>query len=309
MKVKIFDAHCDVLWQLWRAEGKKNFRNDPNLHITFEQLEKRKGSVQCFAIYVPETVPYEKRFEVALAMVDLFYKQILSLPNMKLIQTKKDIEQLGENEIGALLTLEGCEAIGKEMMKLRTLYRLGVRSVGLTWNHANLLADGAMETRGAGLTTFGRKVVEELDSFRLWTDTSHLSETGFWDVMEIAQYPIASHSNCESLCKHPRNLKDEQIEALIQKDGMIGVTFVPAFLTNNKSTYIDDILRHVEHICSLGGERNIGFGSDFDGITEMVVGVETYTHYEYVINELSKRYSETNVRNFLYHNFVNHISF
>ena len=309
MKVKVFDAHCDVLWQLWSAKGKKNFQNDPSLHITFEQLEQRKGSVQCFAIYVPEIVPYEQRFEATLAMIDIFYKQVLSLPNMKLIQTKKDIAQLEANEIGAILTLEGGEAIGKEMMKLRTLYRLGVRSMGLTWNHANLLADGALETRGAGLTAFGKKVVEELNSFRLWTDVSHLNEKGFWDVMEIAQYPIASHSNCYGLCQHPRNLKDEQVQALIQKDGVIGVTFVPEFLTNHRPAYMDDILRHVERICSLGGERNIGFGSDFDGITEMVVGVEAYRRYEYVINELSKRYSEINVQSFLYDNFINHISF
>ncbi|KEK25673.1 dipeptidase [Bacillus gaemokensis] len=307
--MKVFDAHCDVLWQLWSAKGKKDFQNDPTLHITFEQLQQRAGSVQCFAIYVPETVPYEQRFEVALNMIDIFYKEILSLPSVKLIQKKEDIKQLGQNEIGVILTLEGCEAIGKEMMKLHTLYRLGVRSFGLTWNHANLLADGVMETRGAGLTTFGKKVVEELNSSRLWIDVSHLNEKGFWDVMEIAQYPIASHSNCYHLCQHPRNLKDEQVQALIRKNGVIGVTFVPEFLTNHRPAYMDDILRHVERICALGGEKNIGFGSDFDGITEMVVGVEAYRSYEYLIDELSKRYSEKDVRNFLYDNFINHLSF
>lgn len=307
--MKVFDAHCDVLWQLWNAKGKKHFQSDPALYITFEQLERRKGSIQCFAIYVPETVAYEERFEVALTMVDIFHKEILSLPGMKLIQTKKDIKQLGKSEIGAILTLEGCEAIGKEMMKLRLFYRLGVRSFGLTWNYANLLADGALETRGAGLTAFGKKVVQELNSFRLWTDVSHLNEKGFWDVMEIAQYPIASHSNCHNLCHHPRNLKDEQIRVLIQKNAVIGVNFVPEFLTNHRPAYIDDILRHVEHICSLGGEKNIGFGSDFDGMPEMAVGIEAYRSYEHIINELCKRYSEASVRNFLYDNFVEHIPF
>lgn len=89
MEMKIFDAHCDVLFQLWSAQGKKDFKNDPQLHITFEQLKKRKGSIQCFAIYVPETVLYEKRFEVALQMVDIFYNEILSLPGVKFIQEKR----------------------------------------------------------------------------------------------------------------------------------------------------------------------------------------------------------------------------
>lgn len=309
MEMKIFDAHCDVLFQLWSAQGKKDFKNDPQLHITFEQLKKRKGSIQCFAIYVPETVLYEKRFEVALQMVDIFYNEILSLPGVKFIQTKDDINMLKQDEIGAILTLEGCEAIGKDAMKLRLFYRLGVRSFGLTWNYANLLADGALETRGAGLTTFGKHVVQELNTLHVWTDVSHLNERSFWDVIEIAKNPIASHSNCTKLCQHPRNLNDEQLRALIKRNSMIGVTFVPQFLISEKQANIADIVKHIEYICSLGGENNIGFGSDFDGIIETVVNVSAYGEYENVINELCKHYAASTVERFLYDNFVEHISF
>ncbi|MCQ6333482.1 MULTISPECIES: dipeptidase [Bacillus cereus group] len=309
MEMKIFDAHCDVLFQLWSAQGKKDFKNDPQLHITFEQLKKRKGSIQCFVIYVPETVLYEKRFEVALQMVDIFYNEILSLPGVKFIQTKDDINMLKQDEIGALLTLEGCEAIGKDAMKLRLFYRLGVRSFGLTWNYANLLADGALETRGAGLTTFGKHIVQELNMLHLWTDVSHLNERSFWDVIEIAKNPIASHSNCYKFCQHPRNLNDEQIRALIKKNSVIGVTFVPQFLTSERQANITDIVRHIEYICSLGGEKNIGFGSDFDGILETVVDLTAYREYENVVNELYKHYDASMVERFLYDNFVEHISF
>ncbi|MCW9130972.1 dipeptidase [Bacillus paramycoides] len=307
--MKIFDAHCDVLFQLWSAKGKKDFQNDSQLHITFEQLKQRKGSIQCFAIYVPETVAYENRFEVALQMIDIFHSEILSLPGMKFIQTKDDINMLKQDEIGALLTLEGCEAIGKDAMKLRLFYRLGVRSFGLTWNYANLLADGALETRGAGLTGFGRQVVQELNTLHVWTDLSHLNERSFWDVIEIAKNPIVSHSNCHQLCQHPRNLNDEQIRALIKKNSIIGVTFVPQFLTNERQANITDILRHVEYICSLGGEKNTGFGSDFDGIIETVAGVEAYRDYENIINQLCKKYSESIVERFLYKNFIDRITF
>ncbi|KMQ03631.1 diguanylate cyclase [Bacillus cereus] len=307
--MKIFDSHCDVLFQLWSAQGKKDFKNDPQLHITFEQLKKRKGSIQCFAIYVPETVLYEKRFEVALQMVDIFYNEILSLPGVKFIQTKDDINMLKQDEIGALLTLEGCEAIGKDAMKLRLFYRLGVRSFGLTWNYANLLADGALETRGAGLTTFGKHIVQELNMLHLWTDVSHLNERSFWDVIEMAKNPIASHSNCYKFCQHPRNLNDEQIRALIKKNSVIGVTFVPQFLTSERQANITDIVRHIEYICSLGGEKNIGFGSDFDGILETVVDLTAYREYENVVNELYKHYDASMVERFLYDNFVEHISF
>lgn len=309
MKMKIFDAHCDVLLQLWSAQGKRNFNDDSQLHITFEQLKRRKGSIQCFAIYVPETVAYENRFEAALQMVDIFYNEILSLSGVRFIRTKEDINRLKQDEVGALLTLEGCEAIGKEAMKLRLFYRLGVRSFGLTWNYANLLADGALETRGAGLTTFGRQVVHELNTLGLWTDLSHLNERSFWDVIEIAKNPIASHSNCMKLCEHPRNLNDEQLKALIKKNGMIGVTFVPQFLTSERQANITDIIKHIEYICSLGGENNIGFGSDFDGIVDTVVNVSAYGDYENVMNELYKYYAASTVERFLYDNFVEHMSF
>ncbi|WP_369903504.1 dipeptidase [Bacillus manliponensis] len=307
--VKVFDAHCDVLWQLWRTEGKRSFEHDEDLHISFEQLKKKKGSIQCFAIYVPEGVPYSQRFEAALEMANIFHEQVLRSSHMKWIQTKEDVHNLTNEEIGAILTLEGCEAVGKEISKLHTLYNLGVRSVGLTWNYANLVADGALETRGAGLSLFGKEVVSSLNHHRMWTDVSHLSEKGFWDVMEIGEYPIASHSNCYHLCPHPRNLKDEQIKALIKKDGMIGVTFVPGFLTKKQVASIDDILRHVEHICMLGGEKNVGFGSDFDGIVTMVKNIKKYEDYNRIIEVLLKYYTEAQVKNFTYNNFVNHILF
>ncbi|WP_028399057.1 dipeptidase [Ectobacillus panaciterrae] len=307
--MKIFDAHCDVLWQLWRAKQKR-FANDSSLHITLEGLKKSNGKIQCFAIYIPEHVPHEHRFHAALEMVEIFYKEIVDKHSeVKLVLTKQDAQRLQEGEIGALLTLEGCDAIGQSITRLDTLHRLGVRSVGLTWNYSNAVADGVLEPRGAGLSSFGIKVVERLNEHSLWTDVSHLSEKGFWDVMEHAEHPIASHSNCHVLREHPRNLKNEQIQALLEKDGMIGITFVPSFVKEQMPVHIKDVLLHLEHICALGGENNVGFGSDFDGITETIVNLECYTHYENLINELQKHYKEEQVRKFLYSNFAEHISF
>ncbi|WP_129726730.1 dipeptidase [Ectobacillus funiculus] len=306
----VFDAHCDVLWQIWQRKRRAAFNKDDSLHVTLEGLKKGKGKLQCFAVYVPEEVPHEQRFEIALEMIHIFYEDILKQhPEMKLVSTRKDILALQEEEIGALLTLEGCDAIGSSLTRLQTLYRLGVRSVGLTWNYANAVADGALETRGAGLSDFGKQVVQQLNEYRLWTDVSHLSERGFWDVMQLAHFPIASHSNCYSLCPHPRNLKDEQIRALIARNGRIGITFVPMFLTEGGPAAITHILQHLEHICSLGGEHHVGFGSDFDGITETVHNLGRYAEYENLKNELVKHYTEEQVHSFLYGNFMRGVTF
>ncbi len=306
--MQIFDAHCDVLWQLW-SDRKRQFINDPHLHITMENLLRNDAKIQCFAIYVPENVSQEQRFLVALEMVDIFYKEIIEKhPHMKVLLSKADVDNLKDGEIGALLTLEGCDAIDKNIVKLETLYRLGVRSVGLTWNYSNAVADGVLEPRGAGLSSFGFQVVEHLNAHGLWTDVSHLSVKGFWDVIGHATYPVASHSNCRSLCDHPRNLTDEQIRALLQKDGVIGITFVPSFITEGPA-HISHILKHIEHICMLGGEKQLGFGSDFDGITETVEGLSSYADYPNLINILQKHYSERQVEGFLYKNFTSYINF
>ncbi|WLR53364.1 dipeptidase [Mesobacillus subterraneus] len=307
--MKIYDAHCDVLYKLF-MDPSLDFSKSPELQVNLERLKASATKIQLFAIYVPESVHPDLKFEAALRMADLFYEKVLrSHPQIKLIKNKADIELLEHDEIGAVLTLEGCDAIGQDLLKLRTLLRLGVRSVGLTWNFGNYVADGALEERGAGLSRFGRQVVQLLNETRTICDVSHLSEQAFWDVMEAADRVFASHSNCYSLCRHPRNLKDKQINALIERDSVIGVTFVPEFLSGIKdSASIDDVVRHLDHICSLGGENHVGFGSDFDGIEFTVKNLEGNEQYEKLWNELQKYYSDIQVSKFLYGNMATRLS-
>ncbi|PFG06640.1 dipeptidase [Bacillus sp. es.034] len=300
----IFDAHCDVLMKLYLEPGSGAFQSKGSLHITYPQLIQSSSKLQLFAIYIPSYLKPGQRFQVALEMVNLFHNQILKPnPRLKFVTSRKDIERLSEGEIGAMLTLEGVEAVEEDLTKLEILYRLGVRSVGLTWNWANAAADGALEPRGGGLTNFGEDIVSFLNEKRLWTDVSHLCEKAFWDVMELAEYPVASHSNAYSICPNPRNLKNDQIEALIKKDSVMGITFVPPFLNKKGTAEISDVVRHIEHVCSIGGEDHIGFGSDFDGITETVQGLSSYIQYENLINTLQRYYSEKQVRKFLFQNF------
>ncbi|HET7521897.1 MAG TPA: dipeptidase [Bacillales bacterium] len=304
--MKLFDAHCDVLLKMWEDRN-LSFKDSTKLHINLDRLQAGGGRIQCFALFIPEEVPMFTKFQAALEMVDIFNERILARhKNMKLVTTKKEIDELGADEIGAVLTLEGCDAIDIDLMKLRTLFRLGVTSVGLTWNNANACADGAMESRRAGLTDFGRLVVRENNKNRVWTDVSHLSEAAFWDVMEIADFPVASHSNAKALCDHPRNLNDRQIQALFEKGGVMGTVFCPKFLREDENASLDDVFRHIEHICELGGEKQLGFGSDFDGIDRTPKGLDHYGAYPELIEGLLKRYSENTVKDFCFNNFARH---
>ncbi|HYK75077.1 MAG TPA: dipeptidase [Pseudoneobacillus sp.] len=303
-RLGIFDAHCDVLYKMF-LDPSIHFQDSNKLQVTLTGMIEAKTKIQCFAIYVPTTVHPELSFHAALYMVDLFFEKIIKPnPQMKLIKSKADIEKLNNDEIGAILTLEGCDSIGKDLLKLKTLLRLGVTSVGLTWNYANHVADGVLEDRRAGLSKFGKEVVGLLNESQTWIDVSHLSEKGFWDIIEWGDHPYASHSNCYSLCPHPRNLRDEQIEALIERDSVIGITFFPPFLSGKSHATMTDVLNHLEHICMLGGEKHVGFGSDFDGIDKMVTGLESIDGYRSLVNELYKYYSDIQVKQFLYENMA-----
>ncbi|KRE83115.1 hypothetical protein ASG89_13400 [Paenibacillus sp. Soil766] len=305
--MKIVDGHCDALSKLYK-NGNLAFNQDViELDVSFPKLQKAGVKVQCFAIYLSESIP-NPNFEHVLQMVDIFHRKIISHPQMRWIRTASDwldVEQ--SQEIGAILTLEGMDALGGNLTNLRILDYLGVRCAGITWNYANWAADGIMESRKGGFTKKGKHMLKEIETMGIIVDVSHLSVSGFWELVADYKKPfIASHSNAYSLCPHPRNLSDDQIKAIIQCKGIMGITFVPYFLENLKSTVeISAILKHIDHICALGGESQIGFGSDFDGIEQWVKDLRHVGDYGNIIEALCKNYTESQVEAFLYGNWRN----
>ncbi|MFZ0444467.1 MAG: dipeptidase [Bacillus sp. (in: firmicutes)] len=306
--MNIIDLHCDALFKLSEAKGKLSFAHSPELNTNIEKLKIGGVKVQCFAIFIEPDVPSDQQFQAVLGQVHYFYEEVLGKnPEMKQIKKWSDFHTLKSGEIGAMLTLEGVDAIGNDITKLTILYQLGVRSIGLTWNQANLAADGAEEPRGGGLTVFGKEIVCWNNEHHVLTDVSHLCERSFWDVMELAKYPIASHSNSRKLCDHPRNLTDEQARAMFKKGGMIHVVYYPTFIRETGGASIDDLIAHIDHFCSLGGKEQIGLGSDFDGISTFVKDLEDASKNQNLIEKLLGYYKEDDVKGFAYQNFLNHL--
>ena len=198
-----------------------------------------------------------------LAEVDAHADQIA------LATTAAEMESIvASGRIAAVLTIENSEVLERSLWVLPMLHRLGVRSMTLTWSYRAHAADGAFEnvTRG-GLTHFGRDLVRSMNEVGMIVDISHISDQGFWDVMEVTNAPIiGSHNACRALCEHPRNLTDDQIRAVADNGGVIGVTYVPSFVDADpdKQT-LDRLLDHFDHIVQTAGPDCIGLGSDFDG--------------------------------------------
>ncbi|MCD1257739.1 dipeptidase [Paenibacillus athensensis] len=300
----IIDGHCDALAKLYAQPELDFYKEEQELDVSWPRLRRAGVSVQFFAIYVSESLG-TPRFEHVLHMIDTFHRKVNRKEHVVFIRDADDLleaEQSGR--LGALLTLEGVDALGGDLAYVRLLYHLGVRSVGITWNHANWAADGVMEPRKGGFTVKGRQLVKQLDRLGILIDVSHLSVQGFWELTELYEKPfIASHSNTCEHCAHPRNLSNEQLAAIIDRGGQIGLTFVPYFVRTGEQAAISDLLRHLDHVCSLGGEGNVGFGSDFDGIEQWVTGLEHAGCYENIIEALCKNYSEEQVQRFLHGNW------
>lgn len=314
--MKIIDTHCDALLKLQLSRREEfndttaiNYLDAHQLDTNLNRLQEGQLLTQFYAIFIHPGVPSDEKWQHALEQIDLFYEEVLG-KNPKMVHIKKweDLNDLPDGKIGAVLTLEGADAFGNDLVKLRHLYRLGVLSIGMTWNNANLCADGAGEPRGGGLTLLGKEVVKLNNEHRVFTDVSHSTVKGFWDILEFSDYPIASHSNARALCEHPRNLYDDQVKAMFAKGGLIHVVFNPPFINDDRETAtIADLIKHIDHLCSLGGEKQIGFGSDFDGISTFVDNLENAAKYPNLINELLKYYKEEQVSGFAYRNFLTHL--
>ncbi|GGD67686.1 dipeptidase [Paenibacillus nasutitermitis] len=305
----ITDFHCDVLWKLLEQD-RLSFKNNPelNLDVSLPRLQQAGSILQTFAIFVsgggePSMLPI-------LRTIDLFHQKVLTAPGMRFVRSAADLQAiLRDGGIGAMLSLEGADGLQGDMAMLRILFELGVRAVGLTWNNGNWGADGVMEPRGGGLTAKGREFVAECNRIGLLLDVSHLSERAFWDMADVSGKPvIASHSNAKAVCRHPRNLSDEQIKALIAMDGLIGITFVPQFVREGGQATVDDVLLHVERVCELGGDRQLMFGSDFDGIESHVAGLSHPGELVNLKEALIKHYKEEQVRGFLAGNTLRFLS-
>ncbi|MDX8047009.1 membrane dipeptidase [Gracilibacillus sp. S3-1-1] len=300
----IIDCHCDALYKMWT--DKIDF-DDESLDVNYQKWMKSPVKIQCFAIFVPEYLPTEAKFAVAIHMIDLFYEKVVKpYSNVRFIQRKEDIDAIKPHEKGAMLTLEGLDAANNDMYKVRTLLKLGVRMIGMSWNEANLAVDGLKEPRGSGLTAFGREVIKLANEENVWIDLAHISPKGFDEAVDLAEHVIVSHANSQSICPHIRNVTDEQVKKVVEKDGVIGVNFVREFVTEEPIAMIRDVMLHIHYFLSLGAEEHLVFGSDFDGATQFVEELSSVHDYHHVLIEMEQDFSQPVREKISYLNFLRH---
>lgn len=260
----IVDGHCDSIQKVDR--GWYGIVNPYNYSKRYQQLQfvalfcSREGEdvEQCYQ----RAIRYVGHFSIAMAN-----EKDKVLP----VKTYADIERaFAEGKHAALMTMEGGTGIKGSKKIFNDFYNVGVRVFGLAWLHNDLAKSNRLEEgeEDTGLTDLGREIVAEGNRLGMIFDVSHLSDKSFWDLAEISKKPIiASHSNFRALCSHSRNLTDDMAREIIRQGGMIGLNLWKRVVHDEpEQRTIETYFAHMEHCLELGGENNIGFGGDIDGI-------------------------------------------
>ena len=333
-EVPLIDGHNDLAWTI------RNLRDTPMDVDAYDLRQRtphdtdiprlREGLVgaQFWSVYIPGEIKEQGYAKTQLEQIDIALRVIEKYPDVfKLALTADDIERIfARGKIASLLGMEGGHAIENSLGALRAFYRLGVRYMTLTHNVTLDWADAVMdEPRHNGLTEFGKEVVREMNRLGMLVDLSHVTPKVMLDALEVSEAPVIfSHSSARALTDHPRNVPDEVLKKLPQNGGVVMVTFIPSFVSQEvkdweeplealleglpfdqeylriKNEYIEahqpkpvatvkHVADHIEHVRDVAGIDHVGIGSDFWGSGDMPKGLEDVSKFPNLFAELIER--------------------
>ncbi len=262
----LVDGHCDTLSKA--LDEKSNLENTKYC-FNLVDANNKTPCIQMMAAYIDPKYVDNKfgGFNRATNILEQFekYKDNKEIIN---ILNKDDLYRvINEKKVGIILTLENGSAISGNIQNIEKLYEKGIRVMSITWNEDNDLGCGALTKNDKGLTEFGEEYIKKLEEKNIIIDVSHSSEKTFWDITKCTNNTIvATHSCVYSICNHPRNLKDNQIIEIANRNGIIGICFASHFLNKSGISNSSDIIKHIKYIKDLVGIDYVGLGSDFDGV-------------------------------------------
>jgi len=254
----LFDLHCDTLYECYK--NGYNLTNE-NLAVSIRNLQDFGQHCQVFAIWLNDNLknPYELYLEI---LNDSIFNFQLNSKYIALCKHKSEVQNtLKQNKSVAFLSVEGGTLIESEPARVEWINNDGVKIITLTWNKSNRLAGGA--NSHGNLTKLGKDVIKRMNHLNMAVDLSHLNMKSFYSCIDIADNCLATHSNCSSVFNHKRNLTDEQLKMIKDKNGIVGICFYPEFL--GRGNVFEKIYSNVSHMLDLRLENCLSLGSDFDG--------------------------------------------
>ena len=346
--VPLVDGHNDLLLHYYYYKDLKGNLDEYDIskrtsgHTDISRLREGKVGAQFFTVFSMDKNNVTKTL---METIDCFYRiKDRYKDDFMFAKSSTDISTAFQNgKIAMLMNIEGGEEIENSLPLLRLYYELGVRYMTLTWNHTHDWADAGLDTaKHNGLNDFGKEVVREMNRLGMLVDISHVSDDVMRDVFEISESPVIySHSNARKFANTKRNVTDEILMKLKENNGIIMLSFVAFFVTqeyadwfeNYEAVYnsfkkenreaakdkieewkkinpaptvtISDLADHFDHIKNLIGVDHIGIGSDFDGFSNTIENLDDCSKFPNLFAELARRgWTESELKKIVGENFL-----
>jgi membrane dipeptidase len=330
----LIDGHNDLVWEIRasptapRDVAAYDLRSTRPGHTDLARLRSGQVGAQFWSIYVPGEMPDSGFARIQLEEFDLARRVIARYPDrLALARSADDIErEFKRGRLASLLGMEGGHVLENSLGALRAYYDLGARYLTLTHNVTLDWADAAADSaRHGGLTEFGREVVREMNRLGMLVDLSHVSPGTMSDALDVAEAPVIfSHSSARALTEHVRNVPDSILTRLKTNGGVVMVTFVDAFVSQDVADWetcynhelalaqaasadtsarmgewqqanprpratLAQVADHLDHVRQVAGPDHVGIGSDFDGFDHPPIGLEDVSRFPYLFAELIRR--------------------
>lgn len=344
----LIDGHNDMPWEI-RKQASSSFdkmdisQPQPSLQTDIPRLRAGGMGAQFWSVWVPVELGYKgTALATTLEQIDLVKHMIERYPEtFALALTADDVERIhAQGKIASLIGVEGGHSIEESLTVLEKLYNLGARYMTLTHTDSLSWADSSTDTaRNNGLTPFGRQVVGKMNELGMMVDLSHVSAKTMHDALDVSTAPVIfSHSSAFAVCEHPRNVPDDVLKRLKDKDGVVMVNFFSGYVVPSaaqisiqmfdaerelKKQYDDkdrvdaemkrwkakhkyprgtiyDVLDHIDHIAKVAGRERVGLGSDFDGVSLLPTQLDDVSCYPYITQGLIDRgYTDEQIKGIL----------
>lgn len=320
----LVDGHNDLPWAIRQYEAAPrdvaayDLRARTPGHTDIARLRDGMVGIQFWSVYVPSRAVEEGAARVQLEQIDIAKQIFARYPDVfeETLSADAAVAAFRRGRIASVMGMEGGHAIENSLGALRAFYELGARYLTLTHSENIDWADSCCQPpTHDGLTAFGKEVVREMNRLGMLVDLSHVSPKTMHDALDVSEAPVIfSHSSARGVTDHPRNVPDDVLRRLPQNGGVVMITFVPAFINDEVMRWsalppeqrrqtpapqatLADVVRHIEHVRAVAGIDHVGIGGDFDGISQVPVGLEDVSTYPALFAELSRRgWSEAELR-------------
>ena len=303
--MRLFDLHCDTPQKMYINNHR--LESSP-LSVSLDKLACYEDAVQIGAIWSDSRISDEFAFAAFHKIVDYLNFEVEALDERVGYVRSKEHFEMADGKTKILLSVEDARLLCGRLDRLKILYARGVRFLIPVWGGSSIIG-GAHDT-SEGLTEFGKDVIRACFELGIITDISHASVKTAEEMLDLAEAEkkgiMASHSNSYSVHKHSRNLTDAQFERVKRLGGVVGISLHAPHLTDKESCDVDDVVKHIEHYLSLGGEDVVALGCDFDGTDSLPNGLKKVSDLPLLAERLAAlNYTDTLIDKIFYSNAKN----